>query len=157
MIIFGIDPGLGRTGYGIIQVTKNKKLKCLDYGVIETNPSASKVQRLAEISKKIQSLFKKHNPDLLVTEKLYFFKNIKTAIPVAEAGGVILLMAAKKKIPVFELTPLQIKFSLTKNGKAKKKEIINIVKKILKIKRESLIDDAADALACALTFIRKTC
>lgn len=156
MIILGIDPGLQRTGYAIVKITKRKKLQCLDYGVIETNPIFSREKRLLEINKKINFFLKKYKPNLLVSEKIYFFKNLKTAIPVAEAGGVILLTAAKRKIPVFELTPLQIKFSLTGNGRAPKQEVFEKIKRYLKLKKEIKIDDAIDALACALTFVFKT-
>lgn len=156
MIILGIDPGLARIGYGVIRVLKNKKLQCLDFGVIETSAYLNKEQRLKEIDRSILRIIRKYHPNLLATEKIYFFKNLKTAIPVAEASGIILLNAAKKNIPVFEFTPLEVKFSLTKNGRAEKEEVLKKIKKILKLKKTPRLDDASDALACALTVIHKT-
>ena len=156
MIILGVDPGLARLGYGVIKVFKNKKIKCLDFGVIETLNTKTKQERLKEISDQLSKIIKKYQPNLLATEKVYFFKNLKTVIPIAEVSGVVLLNAAKRKIPVFEFTPLQIKFSLTNNGRAEKKEVIKKIKRVFKLKKNVIIDDAFDALACALTVVFKT-
>jgi len=156
MIILGVDPGLARLGYGVIKVLKNKKVKCLDFGVIETLKSKKREERLREINNQLSKIIKKYRPNLLATEKVYFFKNLKTVIPVAEANGIVLLNAAKKNIPVFEFTPLQIKFSLTNNGRAEKKEIIKKIKRVFKLKKNVVVDDAFDALACALTVVFRT-
>ncbi|MGB9598262.1 MAG: crossover junction endodeoxyribonuclease RuvC [Minisyncoccales bacterium] len=156
MIILGIDPGLARTGYGVIKVLKNKKMKCLDLGVIETSPELKREERLKKIDDSLGRIIKRYQPNVLATEKVYFFKNLKTVIPVAEASGIVLLNAAKKNIPVFEFTPLEIKFSLTNNGRAEKEEVIKKIKRVFKIRRDFLVDDAFDALACALTVVFKT-
>lgn len=154
MIILGIDPGTASTGYGVIknQGSKNKHFRCLDYGVIKTTPSSTTPERLMKLNNDLNKLIKKHRPEILVVEKLYFFKNLKTAIPVSQAGGVILLTAAKNKLPVHQFTPLQVKLAVGGFGRAEKEEVQKKVKKILKLKEIPKPDDAADALAVAMTF-----
>jgi crossover junction endodeoxyribonuclease RuvC len=150
MIILGIDPGLATTGYGIIKKRKKGNvLKCLDYGLIKTNPSLKKAERLKELNNKLNQLIKKYKPKALALENIYFFKNLKTAVPISQAQGVILLTAAKKKIPVFEFTPLQIKMAMVGYGRAEKIQIQKMIKKILNLK-EIPHDDAADGLAVAI-------
>jgi crossover junction endodeoxyribonuclease RuvC len=153
MIILGIDPGTASTGYGVVK--KSKNLKCLDYNVIHTAAHVETGKRLKKINNDLSRLIKKHKPDVLAIEKVYFFKNLKTAIPVSQAKGVILLTAAKNKIPVYELTPLQVKLSVTGNGRADKAEVQSKIKKILKLKQIPKPDDAADALAIAVTYLLK--
>jgi len=153
MIVLGIDPGTATTGYGIIKRSKGE-FKCLDYGLIKTEPSLSFEKRLDKLYNHLMRLIKEFGPKILAVEKIYFFKNLKTAISVAQANGVILLAAAKKKIPVCEFTPLQVKMFLTGYGRAEKKEIQKKVKKILKLK-ELPSDDAADALALTLAYFKK--
>ena len=151
MIIIGIDPGTATTGYGIIETTKNdNQQKCISYGVITTNPALSPQERLKKINNKLNKLIKKYTPKILVVEKVYFFKNLKTAMPVSQAKGVILLTAAKKKIPVYEVTPLQVKMAISGYGRAKKKQIQEMTKILLKLKKIPKPDDAADALAIAI-------
>jgi len=158
MIILGVDPGTANTGYGVIKIKERKSksvFECLAYGIIKTNPSTVAAERLKKINNELSKIIKKYQPNVLVVEKLYFFKNLKTVIPVSQAGGVILLTAAKNKIPVQEFTPLQVKLSITKNGWAEKKTVQNKIKKILNLKELPKPDDAADALAVALTYIVK--
>lgn len=169
MIILGVDPGVAITGYGVIKKIKSRprgrallkaegkkkskaKLKCLDYGLIKTKPSLAPEKRLKKIHNQINKLIKKYQPEVLAVERIYFFKNLKTAIPVAQAKGVILLAAAKKKIPVYEFTPLQVKMVITGYGRAEKKQIQKMVKVLLNLKELPRPDDAADALAIALTY-----
>ena len=125
MIILGVDPGTASKGYGIIKSqglkTKNQKLKCLTYGVIHTTASSTTPERLKKINNEINGLIKKFQPEILAIETLYFFKNLKTAIPVSQAGGVILFTAAKNKIPTHEFTPLQVKLAITGFDWAEKK------------------------------------
>ena len=148
MIILGIDPGTATTGYGVIK--KNKRnLKCLAFGTIKTNPSQSDGERLKNLQNQLNKLIKKYKPKLLTVEKIYFFKNIKTAIPVAQAKGTILLTAAKKKIPVYEFTPLQVKTAITGYGRAGKKQVQKMIKRLLNLKKLPK-DDAADALGVAI-------
>ncbi|MCD6178089.1 crossover junction endodeoxyribonuclease RuvC [bacterium] len=154
MIILGIDPGTATTGYGLIKIKKKKtrkrRFECIDYGLIQTSPSLSLPERLKKINNELNKIIKKYQPELLAMEKLYFFRNTKTAIPVSQAEGVILLTAAKKKIPVDFFTPLQVKSMITNNGWAKKNEVQKKIKKILKIKENLKPDDVADALAIAV-------
>jgi len=158
MIILGIDPGTATTGYGVIKKLKRKKgksnLRCLEYGIIKTNPELSAGLRLKKLSNELTKLIRKYNPDFLAVEKLYFFKNSKTAIPVAQAKGVILLVAAKKKIPVIEFTPLQVKMTITNYGRADKKQVQEMIKILLNLKELPCPDDAADALGVAICCAR---
>lgn len=153
MIILGIDPGTANTGYGLIKKTKD--LKCLEYNVIRTTPNSDPGERLRKINNQLSKIIKKYNPDVLAIENVYFFKNLKTAIPVSQAKGSILLTAAKKRIPVSEFTPLQVKLAVTGNGRAEKKEVQKKIKKILKLKEIPKPDHAADALAIAITYLLK--
>ena len=153
MIILGIDPGTASTGYGVIK--KSRTLKCLDYNVIHTKPNSQPGERLRKINNKLAQVIKKHQPDVLAIENVYFFKNLKTAIPVSQAKGAILLTAAKKKLPVYEFSPLQIKLTVTGNGRADKREVQEKIKQILKLKQIPKPDHASDALAVAMTYLIK--
>ena len=153
MIVLGIDPGTASTGYGVIK--KTKSLQCLGYNVIHTTPDLNPGERLRIINNKISKIIRKYKPDVLAIENVYFFKNLKTVIPVSQAKGAILLTAAKKRVPVCELSPLQIKLTVTGNGRADKKEVQKRIKKILKLKEIPKPSHAADALAAAVTYIFK--
>ena len=157
MIILGIDPGLATIGYGVIKKNTGRKpaLKYVSCGLIETSPTEVRPERLKKINNELSRLIKKHKPNVLVMENLYFFKNLKTAIPVSQAGGVILLTAAKNNLPVFSFTPLQVKMTVTGFGRAEKTEVQSKIKKLLGLKELPKADDAADALAVALTYIIK--
>lgn len=153
MIILGIDPGTASTGYGVVK--KTRVLKCLDYNVIRTKPNSNPGERLRKINNELAKVIKEHRPDVLAIEKIYFFKNFKTAMPVSEAKGAILLTAAKKRLPVWQFTPLQVKLAVTGDGRADKKEVQKQIKKLLKLKEIPKPDDAADALAVAMTYLIK--
>lgn len=158
MIIIGIDPGIEKIGYGIIEKSKlkNKGQKVLDYGCITTSPSLKKEERLKKISLDLSEIIKKYKPGIMAVESLFFFKNSKTAISVSEARGVILLAAATLKIPVQEFTPLQVKMAITGYGRAEKKQMQEMIKRTLNLenfdpqKKERKKDDAFDALGVAL-------
>jgi crossover junction endodeoxyribonuclease RuvC len=137
-------------------VKKTKTLKCLEYNVIRTLPGTVPGKRLNIINCELSKIIKKYKPDVLAIENVYFFKNLKTVMPVSQAKGVILLTAAKKRVPVYEFTPLQIKLSITGNGRADKKEVQKNIKRLLNLKEIPKPDDAADALATALTYIAKS-
>lgn len=149
MIILGIDPGTATTGYGVIEKKQNR-LRCLDYGVITTSPKFNAGERLKKLNNELNKLIVKYRPEVLGVESVYFFKNLKTAMPVSQAKGVVLLTAAKKNIPIFEFTPLQVKMMVAGYGKAEKKQIQKILKILLRLKEEPKPDDAADGLAIAL-------
>ena len=124
MIVMGIDPGLANLGYAFIEIKKKGgKLKTIDYGCIITDPKFPTGERLKKIHNELNKLIKKYKPDIMAVESLYFFKNLKTALPVSQAKGVILLAAAKNKIPVYEFTPLQVKMVVTGYGRAEKQQV----------------------------------
>jgi crossover junction endodeoxyribonuclease RuvC len=154
MIILGIDPGTATTGYGLVEKI-GRNLSCLDYGSIETSPSSSDAERLECLYDELNLLMRKTKPDVLAVEKLYFFKNSKTAMTVAQAKGVILLAGAKKRIPIFEFTPLQMKTTVAGYGRAEKSQIQKMVKVILSLKKIPRPDDAADALGIAICCARQ--
>jgi len=156
MIILGLDPGTATTGYGVIQGYRTKKtVKHLKNGVISTSPKAPQAERLRTIERGLLKIFKEFKPNVVVIEKLFFFKNLKTALPVSQAVGVILLTAQKQKVKIYQFTPLEIKMVLTGYGRADKKEVQKQVKKILKLKEMPRPDDAADGLAAALCYCFK--
>ncbi|GAB6189200.1 crossover junction endodeoxyribonuclease RuvC [Marinitoga arctica] len=148
MRILGIDPGYGRIGYGIIERVGNT-FKLIDFGVIETDKKSDLNARLLEIFDKMNLLIEKYNPDESAVESLFFFKNVKTAIQVGEARGVILLALQKASIPIFEYTPYQVKQAITGYGRAEKGQIQRMLKVIFNLKKNPTPDDAADALAIA--------
>ncbi len=155
MIICGIDPGTAATGWGIIR-KQDKQLTCLDYGVIATSAGTEQGERLKIINNELAKLLKKHQPDLMAVETVFFFKNLKTAMPVSEARGVILLAAAKKKIKMQQISPLQVKMTVCNYGRAEKKQVQRMVQKILNLKELPKPDDAADALAVAICSARSS-
>ena len=157
MIILGIDPGTATTGFGIIKTSKIKgnKLKAIDYGCIITSPDLETGERLKIINNELDKLIKKHKPEIMSVESLYFFKNLKTAMPVSQAKGVILLTAAKKKIPVYEFTPLQVKMAVVGYGRAEKKQVQKMIQALFNLEekpkdKNKRKDDATDALGVAL-------
>lgn len=152
MIILGIDPGTATTGFGVIEKSKNKsqKLKVIDYGCIKTSANSSTAERLDKLYKELNSLINKYKPDIAAVEDIFFFKNLKTAIKVSQARGVILLAIAKKKIKLAEFTPLQVKQAVACYGRAEKLQVQKMVKTLLGLKEIPKPDDAADALAVAI-------
>lgn len=150
MLILGIDPGIGRCGWGVVAVEKGN-LYVENYDCIETTPNGKVEERLLIIAEKIDALLKEYKPDVLAIEELFFGNNSKTALVVGQARGVILLSAAKSKVPVSVYTPLQVKMALTGYGRADKNQIAQMVKVILKLEKIPKIDDTSDALAVAIT------
>lgn len=124
----------------------------MEYGVIKTYPDTKAHDRLKTINNELNKIIRRHQPELLAIESLYFFKNYKTVIPVSQASGVILLTAAKNKLSVYNITPPQVKLAVTGFGRAEKKEVQKKIKSILKLKEIPRPDDAADALAVAMAF-----
>ena len=148
MIILGIDPGYAIIGYGIIDTTKQNMV--LDYGAITTPKEDSMPVRLQSIEGALKYLFEKYKPDVVAVEELFYFKNQKTVIQVAQARGVIMLACQKYCGKIFEYTPLQIKQALTGHGRAEKAQVQYMVKAILGLSSIPKPDDAADALAIAI-------
>lgn len=147
--ILGIDPGYGRLGFGLIEKA-GSELQAIDYGCLETLPNKTFSERLLEIASCLKDIIKQAKPDLVAIEELFFFKNLKTAIKVAQSRGAVLLLAAEAGLPIMELTPLQVKQSLSGYGRADKQQIQKMVQMILKLKEKPCPDDAADALAVAI-------
>jgi crossover junction endodeoxyribonuclease RuvC len=150
MRIVGIDPGTARIGWGLIEGQK-QSYSMVRYGCIETDKSKQAYHRLQEIYQEIYGLLQTEKPDQVVVEQLFFARNVTTALSVGQARGVILLAAANAGLPIFEYTPLQVKQSITGYGRAEKNQIQAMVKMLLKLKEIPKPDDAADALAIALT------
>lgn len=153
MKILGIDPGTATIGVGLIE-SDNNKIEAIDFGWIETPKENGSGERLLQIYNETRMLIQKHRPDILAIERLFFFINAKTAMSVAESMGVIKLAAETEKIKVETFPPLQVKLTITGNGRANKQEIKKAVRAILKIhspkKKKTHFDDLCDALAVAL-------
>ena len=149
MRIIGIDPGLARVGYGVIEVENDKKI-LLDCGVIETSKEKKEEDRLYEIYKDLNELINYWKPNIAAVEKFFFYRS-STTISVVQSRGVIMMVLASKKIPVSEYSPAQIKLTIAGSGRASKKEVLDSVMYDLKLTKAPKPDDSADALAIALT------
>jgi crossover junction endodeoxyribonuclease RuvC len=148
MVILGIDPGIGRVGYGVIEQT-GSKLKAVKYGCIETPKTDDHGLRLQMIKTDLGKIIREHKPEVIGVEKLFFQKNVKTAGVVGEARGVILLLASECGAKVVEVGPGQVKQALTGYGSADKNQMQQMVKILFKLDEVPRPDDAADALAVA--------
>ena len=159
MRILGIDPGTATTGWGVVEKSKIKnqksKLTLIDYGCILTDKKHRLSSRFKIIYNEIGKIIKKYQPDYVALERLFFFKNLKTAFSVGEARGVIKLAIEMKKLPMVEYTPLQIKQILADYGRADKRVMQSKVRKILGLRRLPRPDDAADALAVAICYVKQ--
>lgn len=153
MRILGIDPGMAIVGYGVIEVDKDN-VELLTSGSIQTNKKLSDSKRLVEIYDDLTTVVNKYSPDCASVEELFFFKNQKTIIPVAEARGVILTVLEKLKIPTFSYTPMEVKQVLTGYGRAEKKEVERMVKIVLETENLPKLDDTVDAIAIAICHSR---
>jgi len=156
MIILGVDPGSVITGYAIIKKDGSKNLEVLDFGCIVTDKLATTGERLKKIHKEILKLIEKNKPQLMSIERLFFFKNLKTVMPVSQTKGVILLAAEEKKVSVVEFTPLQVKMAIAGYGRAEKKQVQKMIEKTLNLEKFDFKknfrkkDDAFDALGLAI-------
>ena len=153
MRILGIDPGVAIVGFGLIESDRGT-LRMLQYGAITTPAGLPLAARLAQINRDIEELIGTFRPDEISDEELFFSKNITTGIAVAHARGVILCAAEKKKIPIYEYTPMQVKQAVAGYGLADKKQVMDMTRRLLKLKSVPRPDDAADALAIALCHAR---
>jgi len=148
--ILGIDPGFGRLGYGVIKSDGRGGWRGVEWGCVDTPAKTPIAERLILIEKKISEIINTHKPDGVAVEKLFFSKNVTTAMDVAQARGVVVLTCGKHKMVVMEYTPNQIKQSIAGYGKADKAQMQKMVAMILGIKEKIKSDDAADALAAAI-------
>jgi crossover junction endodeoxyribonuclease RuvC len=147
--ILGIDPGTATTGWAVIE-EKDCKLKAVAYGSINTPKDKSEENRLYEIHRDLLEIIKKYQPKEAAIEKIFFFKNQKTVIPISQSRGAILLTLEQKRIKIFGYTPLQVKQAITGYGRAEKKQIQLMAKSILSLKSIPKPDDTADAIAVAV-------
>ncbi|HSW66708.1 MAG TPA: crossover junction endodeoxyribonuclease RuvC [Bacillota bacterium] len=150
MRIIGIDPGTGILGFGIIEVDA-RRAQLVDAGVIRTPVHEDDAVRLQTIFEELTDIIASTHPSIMSVEKLFFARNVTTAMTVAQARGVVLLCGKQAGLELFEYTPMQIKQSVTGYGKADKKQMQEMVRTLLKLKEIPKPDDAADALAAALT------
>lgn len=153
MKILGIDPGMAIVGYGLVEY-KNEKYELLTSGSIQTSKNLSDSKRLLEIYNDLSTIIEKYSPDCASVEELFFFKNQKTVIPVAEARGVILTVLEKFDIPTYSYTPMEVKQVLTGYGRAEKKEVEQMVKLTLVTDKLPKLDDTVDAIAIAICHSR---
>ncbi len=156
MVILGIDPGIGRTGWGIID-KQGSKTKSLGYGCIETEAGLPLERRLQIICEELVKIIKKHKPHMMGIEDLFFNTNAKTALIVGQARGAIIVTAVGLGLEIFSYTPLQVKTAVTGYGRAEKAQMGKMVKMLLNLPEIPKPDDTCDALACALAcaFSRK--
>jgi len=148
MTIVGVDPGYGILGYGVLEKEGNK-IKYVTHGVITTKKEIEIPERLGYIYSEFVKILDEFSPDVCAMERLFFYKNAKTAIHVGEARGVILLAISQKNIPLKEFTPYQVKNNVTGYGKANKMQVQKMMKILLNLNEIPKPDDAADALAVA--------
>lgn len=148
-VVLGIDPGLADTGYGVIR-DAGGKLEMIAYGSIKTKKGLDLSERIRLLEIELNKIIKKYQPSFAGVEQLFFCNNVKTALLVGQARGVVLLTLVKNHLPLLEFTPLQIKQAITGYGQADKKQIQQMVKIILSLKEIPKPDDAADALAIAI-------
>jgi len=158
MIILGIDPGKATSGYGLIEFER-KTISLVDFGWIRTPKGQDTPQRLLSIFSQVEILIRQFSPNILSLERLFYFANAKTAMGVSEAMGVIKMAAAKKRVPVVEYAPLEIKRTVTGHGRAKKKEVKKAVGKVVKVRcpknKKAHFDDVIDAIAVAICHAKK--
>jgi len=155
MFILGIDPGLATTGWGVIKKEQNQ-LSLIAFGVIETAAKKIFSERLKEINQKLKKILTHYRPDAVAVEELFFCKNVKTALLVGQARGVVLLTIIERKLPLYEFTPLEVKQAVTSYGRADKNQVQQMVRILLGLKNIPRPDDAADALAIAITAANST-
>lgn len=149
MRILGIDPGFAITGYSIIDYQGNK-FRLIDGGAVTTKAGTSFPIRLTKIYDDLSMIIDEYKPDAISVEELFFNNNAKTAINVAQARGVVLIVGCKKGVPTFEYTPLQIKQAVTGYGRADKIQVQRMVKTILNVESLPKLDDTTDSMAAAI-------
>ena len=145
----GIDPGLGRVGFGLLEIGAGGSLTAPHWGIIATSKDKTDAQRLQEIYRDLTELVEAMQPDMAVVERLFFFRNVSTAIPVAQARGVVLLVCQNFGLPIHEYTPMQVKQAITGYGKSEKREVQEMLVQVLNLPKKPTPDDAADAVAMA--------
>lgn len=152
-LVLGIDPGTATTGYGVVRLTEEGTLEAVTFGVVLTPPSAPAHQRLLMLYGDLKDLLALHRPDSCAVEKLFFQRNVSTAIAVGQARGVVLLAIAEAGLDVAEYTPNEVKQAVVGYGAADKRQVQEMVRTLLLLPEIPRPDDAADALAIAITHL----
>lgn len=153
MVVFGIDPGVGRTGYGLVQQEGSGDIRAIAYGVIETAVGMPLPARLRSLYEQLQQLYARYRPDEMAVEELFFSRNVTTAIAVGEARGVVLLFAALADLPLYNYKPAEVKQAVVGVGNASKHQVQEMVRMQLDLEELPRPDDAADALAIAICHV----
>jgi crossover junction endodeoxyribonuclease RuvC len=153
MIVLGVDPGTATTGWGVLETVGSQRLAVRGCGAIITKSETPFPERLETIHRELQKIIRQYEPEAAAVEELFFAKNVKTAISVGHARGVILLTAIEENLEIYEYTPLQVKQSLVGYGRAEKSQMQKMIKVLLGLKEIPKPDDVADALAVAFTHI----
>ncbi|KPJ86066.1 hypothetical protein AMJ57_00740 [Parcubacteria bacterium SG8_24] len=149
-VYLGLDPGFADLGYGVIEI-KDSRERCLTYGSIQTSPALPAAARLQELYARLEEVVERFRPSHVALERIFFSKNVKTAMSVAEARGVIRLCLENNRIPYREFGPSEVKVAVCGHGRAGKKEMQKMVQMLLNLRETPRPDDAADALALAIT------
>lgn len=152
-LALGIDPGTATTGYGLVRLTEDGSLAMVEFGVITTPKDASAPARLETLYDALCALLARHRPDTAAVEKLFFQRNVSTAIAVGQARGVVMLALQQKRIEAFEYTPNEVKQAVVGYGSADKRQVQEMVRALLGLDSIPKPDDAADALAIAITHL----
>lgn len=153
MLALGIDPGTATTGYGLVRLEPDGSLLAVKFGVITTPKNTPAPERLVILYDRMQDLLREHKPETAAVEKLFFQRNVTTAIAVGQARGVMLLSLAQAGLEVFEYTPNEVKQAVAGYGSADKRQIQEMVRVLLELESIPKPDDAADALAVAITHL----
>ena len=149
MVILGIDPGLAIVGWGVVQYAANR-FAPMAYGSIQTKAGIPVEDRLSQIYDRLSEIIEKYKPDAISVEELFWNTNVTTGIVVAEARGVILLCAKMHGVPIYEYTPMQVKLAVCGYGKATKRQVMDMTKRLLHMQEVAKPDDTADAIAIAI-------
>lgn len=152
-LALGIDPGTATTGYGFVRLARDGELVAVQYGVILTPKEASVAARLEMLYDQLRDLLKQHKPDTAAVEKLFFSRNVTTALAVGQARGVVMLGLQQAGLEIFEYTPKEVKQAVAGYGAAEKRQVQEMVRALLQLDSIPKPDDAADALAIAITHL----
>jgi len=152
-LALGIDPGTATTGYGLVRDLPDGSLQLVEYGTFRTQAGSPTAERLAQLHQRLSELLLLHHPDSAVVEKLFFQSNVKTALAVGQARGVVLLALAEAGLEIAEYTPNEVKQAVTGYGGAEKRQVQEMVRVLLGMAEIPRPDDAADALAIAITHL----
>ncbi len=153
MLVIGIDPGTATTGFGLIRQLNSGPLELVDFGVVETPAGMAMPERLMRLHTGLTDLLRRHSPDSGAVEKLFFQRNVSTAISVGQARGVALLALAQAGVPVDEYSPREVKQAVSSYGDADKRQMQEMVRILLRMESTPHPDDAADALAVAICHV----